>query len=176
MLVALQLFALYVTGAMLPVIVARLFAGTDGARSTAYFVYWHAPKWLVINTFWLLVDCLSFFFPRTQVAAFVSHPPPTQDDPIMQPKSQPPPSSLAEKMQRRQAEELNLIAELTGQLVPNPTLRRAFELDLIDRIGVHHHQTYTDDSGKVPLVSMSFELRRPIMMGDSANNGESDDR
>ena len=92
----------------------------------------------------------------------------------MPPQEPPAPLSLAAKMEIARREELRLIGELTGNLVTQDRLQRAFDRDLIGEISVHHHESYTDDRGKFPLVSMSFVLRPPVSLMTPTSKGETD--
>ena len=172
---ALQLLALYVAGGFVPVICARLFAGSDGARRVARAIFLRAPIVLVTDTFWLMLDVLLFFVPRADHALM--------QDPIMPPKAEPEDTSLRAKLERAKREQMTLIIHLMSGNAHRhePTLSRAFELGLIDEIAVRseqvsnsgrHREDEHDNTSEA--TSVSFVLRAPRVFTDDVLDTEAE--
>jgi len=181
LLVVAQLVAIYLAVTFPVIVGARLIAGADGARAAAGFFFRRAPTILITGTFWLLVDCLLFFFPQAASSSFVDTRVPLQE-PIMPPQPPPPEdNSLHAKLDKAKREQMALVMRLTGGHVDEETLTRALELGLIDQIAVRTEHAVSNGIGNGDnhnndsrVVGLSFVVRTQHVFVERAMEKESE--
>jgi hypothetical protein len=156
-LITLQFIALYAAIAFVPIVIARLFAGTRGAREVAQFVFVRGPLWLITSTFWLVADCVMAFAPRRSKPLDERFMAPEQED-----------GSLFGKLDRMRREQMGLITRLADGELHQANLTRAFELGLIDEVSVRHDES----NGGWPkrtsyTTSISLVIRAPRIFDEA---------